>query len=177
VTQTLPEEDKMNITESELRDRLAFLLGGRAAEKIAYDEYSAGAENDLERATKLARRMITQWGMSDKLGPVFYKVTSEDPFLGREMHEHRQFSEHTMQLIDEEVAQLLLDSNHRAIALLGEHRDKLDALSKALIEQEEVDDTQITELIGPSVHEQNQSKSAGAQGQVAATQSLATDDA
>ena len=104
VTQTLPEEDRMNISQGELADRLAFLLGGRAAEKIVYDEFSAGAENDLERATGLARRMVTKWGMSERLGPVSYKLSDEDPFLGREIHQQRQFSEHTLQIIDDEVA-------------------------------------------------------------------------
>jgi len=153
VTQTLPEEDKMNVTESELRDRLTFLLGGRAAEKLVFDEHSAGAENDLERATKLSRRMVTQWGMSERLGPVNYKITGEDPFLGREMHEQRQFSEHTMQVIDEEVAMMLHSAADRAHQLLSDSRDKLDRLASALVQQEELDESEITELIGPSVHE------------------------
>jgi len=152
VTQTLPEEDRMSISETELRDRLAFLLGGRAAEKLVYDEYTAGGENDLEHATNLARRMVTTWGMSERLGPVNYKITSEDPFLGREMHEHRQFSEHTMQLIDEEVMAILQDAAEKAIEILTRERDKLNAIAEALIEQEEVDEDEITELIGPSIH-------------------------
>ncbi len=114
VTQTLPEEDRMNIAEGELQDRLAFLLGGRAAEKLIYDEHSAGAENDLERATGLARRMVTKWGMSHKLGPVSYKMSDEDPFLGREIHQQRQFSEHTLQIIDDEVARILHEASDRA---------------------------------------------------------------
>jgi len=152
VTQTLPEEDRMNITESELSDRLAFMLGGRAAEKIVYDEYSAGAENDLERATQMARRMVTKWGMSERLGPVSYKLSDDDPFLGREMHQQRQFSEHTMQIIDEEVATLLHQASDRAQELLSLHRENLDTVARALVENEEIGEADIENLIGPSVH-------------------------
>ncbi|MEC8241124.1 MAG: ATP-dependent zinc metalloprotease FtsH, partial [Planctomycetota bacterium] len=86
VTQMMPSEDKLNMSESELRDELVVLLSGRAAEKLIYDEVSVGAENDLERATNLARRMVMNWGMSAKIGPVSYKVTGDDPFLGREIN-------------------------------------------------------------------------------------------
>jgi cell division protease FtsH len=158
VTQTLPEEDRMNITESELSDRLAFLLGGRAAEKLTYDEFSAGASNDLERATSLARRMVTQWGMSPRLGPVSYKLSDDDPFLGREMHQQRQFSEHTLQIIDEEVANILLRSEERAQEILTTNRDKLEKLSQELVAREELSEQEITELIGPSVHHNSDSK-------------------
>ncbi len=107
VTQLLPEEDRLNISENELHARLVFILGGRAAEKLVFDEYSAGAENDLMQATKLARRMVTAWGMSERLGPVAYRTSEEHPFLGKEFHEQREFSEHTAQLIDEEVSRIL----------------------------------------------------------------------
>lgn len=152
VTQTLPEEDRMNIAERELQDRLAFMLGGRAAEKLVYDEFSAGAENDLERATGLARRMVTKWGMSERLGPVSYKLSDEDPFLGREIHQQRQFSEHTLQIIDDEVARILHEAADRALTILTENRDKLDSLAHALVQREELGDKEIVELIGPSVH-------------------------
>lgn len=152
VTQTLPEEDKMNITESELEDRLAFMLGGRAAEKLVYHEYSAGAENDLERATSIARKMVTKWGMSETLGPVSYKLSDDDPFLGREMHQQRLFSEATLQKIDAEVAAILHQAAKRALQILTEHRGKLDKLAEALVREEEISENDITELIGPSVH-------------------------
>ena len=152
VTQTLPEEDKMNITERELDDRLAFMLGGGAAEKLVYQEVSAGAENDLERATSIARRMVTKWGMSERLGPVSYKLSDDDPFLGREIHQQRQFSEHTMELIDAEVARILHAASDRAVNILTENRDKLDTLAEGLVAEEELSEKDITELIGPSVH-------------------------
>lgn len=157
VTQTLPEEDRMNITESELNARLSFLLGGRAAEQLVYDECSAGAEDDLERATQLARRMVTKWGMSERLGPVSYKLSDDDPFLGREMHQQRHFSERTLQIIDEEVAAILHAASDRAIELLSKNRDKLDILCRTLVEVEEINEAEITELIGPSVHQPNES--------------------
>ena len=155
VTQMLPEEDRMNISEGDLADRLAFILGGRAAEKLVYDELSAGAENDLERVTQMARRMVTKWGMSDRLGPVSYKLSDDDPFLGREMHQQRQFSEHTLQIIDEEVAEILHGSFERALEILSKNRDKLDALADALVEREEISDKEIRDLIGPSALEKH----------------------
>ncbi len=168
VTQTLPEEDRMNISESEICDRLAFMLGGRAAEKIIFDEFSAGAENDLERATELARRMITKWGMSERLGPVSYKLSDDDPFLGREIHQQRQFSEHTMQIIDEEVARTLHNAADRALEILTAHRHKLDTLAQALIEQEEISENEILEMIGPSVHHETEDKETELSGRVVA---------
>jgi len=106
-TQIVPTEDRVSASESELNDQLVVLLAGRAAEKMIYDEISVGAENDLERATDVARRMVTHWGMSPKLGPVSYKTSDEDPFLGREIHQQKKFSEHTQELIDGEVARVL----------------------------------------------------------------------
>jgi cell division protease FtsH len=152
VTQLLPEEDRMNISETELHGRLCFMLGGRAAEKLIYNEYSAGAENDLMQATRLARRMVTAWGMSEKLGPVAYRTSEEHPFLGKEIYEQREFSEHSAQLIDEEVAKILHEAANRATQLLSEHRTELDKLALALEEQEVLDEAEIEELIGPSIN-------------------------
>jgi cell division protease FtsH len=151
-THTMPSEDKMSTSESELRDHLIVLLGGRAAEKLIYDETTAGAENDLERATSMARRMVTCWGMSERLGPVSYKLSEEDPFLGREMHQHRQFSEHTMELIDQEVAKILHHASSQATELLVANREKLVTLTDALLKEEELGEPAIAKLIGPSVH-------------------------
>ncbi len=151
-TQMLPSEDRISMAEKQLRDHLVVLLGGRAAELLIYDELTVGAENDLERATGLARRMVTRWGMSNKLGPVSYKLSDEDPFLGREIHQQRQFSEHTMELIDAEVTTILNDAAASALALLIEKRDDLETVTRSLLENEELDEAQLIELIGPSVH-------------------------
>ena len=152
VTQMVPDEDKMNMSEAELLDQLVVALAGRAAEKLVYDELTVGAENDLERATSLARRMVTHWGMNEKLGPVSYKMTDEDPFLGREIHQNRQFSELTMQTIDEEVSKTLRNSAIRAFDLLREKRSELEKLTNELIVEEELDRKQIETLIGAGVH-------------------------
>ena len=152
VTHLLPSEDRLSVSEPELRDHLAFMLGGRAAEKLMYNETSVGAENDLERATGLARKMVMNWGMSEKLGPVSYKMSEDDPFLGREMHQQRLFSERTMQTIDEEVSRILRESSDRALALLTQDRRNLEKLSAALIEKEELDESEIALILGPSIH-------------------------
>ena len=151
-TQILPNEDRMNMSESEIRDQLVVLLAGRAAEKIIYDETSVGAENDLERATSLGRRMVSHWGMSLKLGPVSYKLSDSDPFLGREIHQQRQFSERTQETIDSEVGDTLRAADRRAADMLHSRREELERLKDALMEREELDENEITELIGPSVH-------------------------
>jgi cell division protease FtsH len=154
VTQLLPQEDRLNIGEGDLHARLVFMLGGRAAEKLTFDEFSAGAENDLKEATRLARRMVTHWGMSRRIGPVAYRTSEDHPFLGREIvQEHREFSEHTAQVIDEEVAGILHAANDRAYALLEEQRDKLTVLAEALEEREILGEAEIEAILGPSVNQ------------------------
>jgi cell division protease FtsH len=148
-TQLLPEEDRVNISENELHTRLLFLLGGRAAEKLVFNEYSAGAENDLNRATDLARRMVTHWGMSERLGPVAFRDSEDHPFLGREMAEPRRYSEHTAQVIDEEISRILRDASDKATTMLNERRETLDVLAKKLEETETLDEEEIEKLIGP----------------------------
>jgi cell division protease FtsH len=157
ITQMRPDEDRFNMSEHELRDHLTMMLGGRAAERLIFDEVTVGAENDLERATNVARRMVMHWGMSERLGPVSYKLSDADPFLGRELHQQRQFSEHTMELIDGEVARILHEASERSTQLLTQHRDKLKKLAATLIEQEELDARGIADLIGPSVHTHRES--------------------
>ncbi len=157
-TQLLPEEDRVNISEIELHTRLVFLLGGRAAEKLVFDELSAGAEDDLNKATQIARRMVTHWGMSEQLGPVAFRDSEDHPFLGKEITEPRRYSEHTAQVIDEEISRFLRDAYDKASQLLVQNRDKLDVLAKALEKSETLDDTDIEELIGPPAHKQNAEK-------------------
>ena len=151
VTQLLPDEERYNIGENRLHSQLAFMLGGRAAEKLVFDEYSAGAEDDLKRATDLARRMVAHWGMSDIIGPVAFPQVEEHPFLGKEMHEHRQFSEDTARIIDQEVQNFLTQAADRAIRMLTERREDLDRLAKALIERESLGKDDLTELFGEAV--------------------------
>ncbi|MDR3634995.1 MAG: ATP-dependent zinc metalloprotease FtsH [Isosphaeraceae bacterium] len=148
VTQFLPEEERMLINESEVVADLTVALGGRAAERLVYNDPTAGAAGDLKQATRLARMMVTQWGMSDRVGPVFFRASEEHPFLGREMSETRDHSEHTAQVIDEEIARILREADERAYRLLEEHRDELERLTEALIEREVLTVGEIEELIG-----------------------------
>ncbi len=154
VTQFLPEEDRVGINESEVLADLAVALGGRAAERLVFNDLTAGAANDLKNATRLARMMVTQWGMSERIGPVFFRASEEHPFLGREMSETRDHSEHTAQLIDEEVSRILREADERAYRLLEVHRDDLERLTDALIEREVLTVSEIEELIGKRVRTQ-----------------------
>lgn len=149
-TQLLPEEDRLNVGETQLRSLLVVMLGGRGAEKLVFNELSAGAEDDLKRSTQLARKMVAHWGMSERLGPVAYRIGEEHPFLGKEIHEQREFSEHTAQVIDEEVARILHAAADRAQKLLEENRAKLDLLANRLVEKEVVNQEEIEEMIGPA---------------------------
>jgi cell division protease FtsH len=149
VTQYLPAEDKVSFYEREIRAMLAVALGGRAAERLVFDDLSAGVADDLKRATRLARVMVTQCGMSDRVGPVFFRDGEEHPFLGRDMSEGRDHSEHTAQLIDEEVARILREADDRALRILEEHRDELERVTEALIEREVLTVAEIEEMVGP----------------------------
>jgi cell division protease FtsH len=127
---------------------MTMLLGGRAAEKLLFDEYSAGAEDDLKKATALARKMVAHWGMSEVIGPVAFRQGEEHPFLGKEIHEQREFSEETARIIDQEVQRFLTDASKTADKLLAEHRDDLDRLAQALLERENLTREEMNELIG-----------------------------
>ncbi|MEO1496537.1 MAG: ATP-dependent zinc metalloprotease FtsH [Planctomycetota bacterium] len=152
VTQYVPEEDRHNVSESELHAQLAMMLAGRSAERLIFSELSAGAENDLQRATDLARKMVAHWGMSERIGPVAHHSGHSDPFLGREIvQEQRPYSEQTAELIDEEVSRTLREAETLADKTLGEQREKLEALAMALLEREEVDEDDLVEILGPAI--------------------------
>ncbi len=148
VTQFMPEEDRVSHNESQIKAKLYTLMGGRAAERLIYDDLSTGAALDLEQATRLVRKMVTQWGMSERVGPVSFRTMAEHPFLGREMSEPRDHSEHMQQIIDEEVARILREADEHAYRLLEEHRDELERLTESLIEREVLTESEIAELIG-----------------------------
>jgi len=147
VTQQLPQEDRHSYSQSYLLARLTVLMGGRAAEKLVFDEVSSGAENDLKDATRMARYMVTHWGMSDRIGPVAFRAGEEHMFLGKEIQEPRDFSEHTARIIDEEVSRILLDANERASSLLTENRHDLDCLADALVKREVLTQPEIEEIL------------------------------
>jgi cell division protease FtsH len=168
VTHLVADEDRHNVSQSDLEAQLTMALGGRAAEMIQFDELTAGAESDLQRATGIARRMVTRWGMSERLGPVAYNTTEDHPFLGREMAQHeRQYSEHTAQVIDEEVAKILHTAEDRAKRTLEQHSGQLTELAEALLAREVLDESEIAELIGPSVQQLNDLPTAESVPQVA----------
>ena len=148
VTHFLPEEDRVGINESQVQAYLDVGFGGRAAERLVFDELTAGAAGDLKSATRMARMMVTQWGMSERVGPVFVQGSEEHPFLGREMSDARDHSEHTAQVIDEEISRILREAEARAYHLLEQHRDELEKLTEALIEREVLTVGEIEELIG-----------------------------
>jgi len=134
-----------------------------------------GAENDLERATSMARRMVTHWGMSKKLGPVSYKTSDEDPFLGGQIHKTSQFSEHTLETIDSEVQTILESAAKRAYDMLVESKKDLEAITRGLMEHEELDRKQITELIGESIHASRQKAREAADAEHAAKKEAETE--
>ncbi len=148
-TEQVPEEERYNLPESYLRDRITAMFGGRVAERLVYGEVSSGAKDDLQQATRLARSMVAQWGMSDQLGPVGYRQGEEHVFLGREMAQQRDFSEQTAQLVDEEVRNLVRALEQRAEKLLSAHQERLRALARRLLEREVLEADEIGSIVGP----------------------------
>ena len=151
LTQLLPDEERYHMGEERLHSQLTLMMGGRAAEKMIFNEFSAGAENDIKRATDLARRMVAHWGMSEVIGPVAFHQSEEHPFLGKEMHEARQFSEETAHVIDQEVQRFLNDASSQATEVLTTHRSKLDLIARELLKREELSKEEMIELLGKRI--------------------------
>ncbi|BCO10559.1 ATP-dependent zinc metalloprotease FtsH [Desulfolithobacter dissulfuricans] len=146
-TLQLPVDEKFLSTEQELKDQIAILLGGRVAEELIFGDVSSGASNDLERASEIARSMITRLGMSKKLGPLTYGKHHQLQFLGGEDHEERNYSEETARIIDEECRELVEEGHARARNILTENRAALDALASTLEEKEVLDGEVVKEII------------------------------
>jgi cell division protease FtsH len=149
VTLQLPTADRYSYDREHLLNNIAILLGGRAAEEIALQHMTTGAGNDLERATTLARKMVCEWGMSDAMGPLSYGKKEEAIFLGREIAQHRDYSESTAIDIDKEVKRIVMDNYHRARTLIQEREHLLHNLAKALLEKETLDAADIDAIINP----------------------------
>lgn len=160
-TEQMPEKERYTLPESFLRDRITIMLGGRTAEKIVFGEFSSGAEDDLKQAAILARRMVSKWGMTEKLGPVAFRRGEEHIFLGRELAQQRDVSEHTAQLIDNEVRELVGGLEKKAQEILSEHREQLDVLVEALLQKETLEAHQIQALIGTGLQQSRESAAAG----------------
>jgi cell division protease FtsH len=147
VTQQLPIDDRYTYSKDFLEKTLLVLLGGRAAEEICLKHMTTGAGNDIERATDLARKMVTEWGMSEKLGPLTFGKKDEQIFLGREIAQHKDYSEKTAEEIDKEVKGLVTDAYIKSRKLLEDNRDILEAFAMRLLEVESMDGTEIDQLI------------------------------
>ncbi len=139
LTQQLPQDDRHTYPKDFLLDSIAILMGGRVAEEISFNMNTTGAANDIERATQIARRMVCEWGMSEKMGPVTFGRRDEQPFLGRELGHQRDFSEQTALDIDKEVRRIVDENYQRARNLLSEHHDLLAKIAQALLEHETLD--------------------------------------
>ena len=139
VTMLLPEEDRHSHNKRALLGQIAMTMGGRAAEQLVFNRYTTGASDDLKRATELARKMVCQWGMSEKLGPLTYVEDAGHVFLGRDLQQHKEFSNESMRMIDKEVLEILSSSYERAKKILKKYRKALESLAKTLIEQETID--------------------------------------
>jgi len=147
VTTYLPVDEKHTYARDYLEAMITYALGGRAAEKIVFDRFTTGAGNDIEKATKIARKMVCEWGMSDKLGPLAYGQNEEEIFLGREITRHQNYSEKTAQDIDDEVKRIILDAEKRAEKILSDNIDMLHNLSKELLEREILDSEEIDKIM------------------------------
>jgi len=147
VTKQLPKEDRYNLPREYLLGRLSVMLGGRAAEEIALDDITTGAESDLVEATRLARRMVTRWGMGS-LGPIALDTNDEAPFLGYSLSQGREVSEETASRIDREVHDIIEERHREVRDLLTENRARLDILVEALLAEESIDEAQMTKVLG-----------------------------
>ncbi|WP_328330092.1 ATP-dependent zinc metalloprotease FtsH [Kribbella sp. NBC_00382] len=148
-TMVLPDEDKYSTTRSEMLDKLAYMLGGRAAEEMVFHDPTTGASNDIEKATALARAMVTQYGMTERLGAIKFGQDSGEPFLGRDLGSQRNYSEEIAAAVDEEVGKLILNAHQEAFDILVENRAVLDALVEELLEKETLDKAEIARVFEP----------------------------
>ena len=147
VTQTLPTEDRVSMDKVKAENLIAFLMGGRVAEEVIFNQKTTGAGNDIERATEIARKMVCEWGMSDELGPLSFGRKEEQIFLGREISQHRDYSEQTALTIDREIRNIV-DANHkRAKQIVNDNIEALKRLAEALIEFETIDGAEVDQLI------------------------------
>ena len=146
-TMSLPEEDKYLISRDELMDQIAGIMGGRVAEELVFGDITSGAENDIQKATQMARRMVTQWGMSDKLGLVAMGHREELVFLGRDLGEQRNYSEEVAAIIDEEIRSIVEHGHQTARAILTQQRDKMDAVVEQLKIVETLDGKELDEIL------------------------------
>ncbi|MBR5866739.1 MAG: cell division protein FtsH, partial [Spirochaetaceae bacterium] len=147
VTVGIPEEDSYSHTKTWLEDQLVILYGGYAAESLIYADTTTGTQNDIMRATEIARKMVCEWGMSSEMGAVSYGQEDEPIFMGRDIGRHKMFSDETACKIDIAVSDILKKAYDRAYSILQEHKDQLEKLTEALVERETMSDAEIRDLL------------------------------
>lgn len=151
VTQTLPEQDQLSLTKSKALNMLPFLFGGRVAEAIVFDEITTGASNDIEKATSIARSMVCEWGMSEKLGPIALEKKEGPVFLGMQQSQNKEYSEAKAQEIDAEIHRIIDEGYKRAEEIISKHKKELEGLAEALLELETIDSEEIRAIIDDGV--------------------------
>ena len=162
VTMQLPVDDRHNYSKVFLENQLAMLLGGRVAEEMILDQQTTGASNDIDRATKMARKMVCQWGMSEKIGPLSFGDGGEQIFLGRELIQHKNYSEDTARIIDDEIRRVIDEAHEKARSILNENREALNRIAEALLERETISGDDIDLLIkGDPLPPMNAERSGG----------------
>ena len=147
VTMQLPEQDRYSMDRDRLLSTIAVLFGGRIAEEVFMGQITTGASNDFERATTIARSMVTQWGMSDEMGTMVYGENEGEVFLGRSITTHKNVSEATLQKVDQEIRKIIDQQYSLAKKLILDNRDKVEAMAKALLEWETIDADQIGDIM------------------------------
>ncbi len=147
LTQQLPVDEKHTNSLEYLRNKIAIFLGGRVAEELIFNEVTTGAGNDLEEATDMARKMVCEWGMSEKLGPRSYAKKEEHIFLGREITQQRSYSESTAAIIDNEMKKIIKENHKKVLNLLSKNIDILKRLAETLLERESLDAEEIDGII------------------------------
>ena len=147
VTMLLPEEDRHSHNRRSMLGQITMTMGGRAAEHLVFKRFTTGASDDLKRATELARKMVCQWGMSEKLGPLTYTEDAGHVFLGRDLQQHTEFSNESMRMIDEEVLEILNSSYERAKSILKTYRKALESLALTLLEKETIDGQNVLQVM------------------------------
>ena len=148
ITSILPEDDKYMYSKARIMDDICFLMGGRVAEEIVFNDVDTGAANDISRATDLARKMVTQWGMTEKLGAINYGQKDEPIFIGKEIATHKDYSEKTAELIDSEIKRIIDEQHTKAKNILTKNKSKLTKLSEELFEKETMEASEIYKLLG-----------------------------
>jgi cell division protease FtsH len=153
LTQLLPKEDKYTFSQEFAENQIAYMMGGRCAEEVIFKQRTTGAGNDIERATELAKKMVCNWGMSEKVGPLNFGKEDDQIFLGKDFAQRKDYSESTAQVIDAEVRRIVQDNYQRALNILKANTDKLENLAKALLEFEVIDGEDIDRAMRGEVDE------------------------